>query len=218
VKHKNIKGNIIRTNVLTKFNKSEQHFHEDWTVHVTLRVKNSLLPGGHVFQPTGTIYQLVHDIIGTNLLTKFHEESDDICGLQTIFGKAPPPGGHVFQQPRTIFELIQYIIRSTVLSKFHDDWTIYVTFRVLTSLIGKNAPPSDGLIIKTNRLTKFHEYRTINVSSRVLTRSDNIIVASRVITRKNAPPQVEETNFQGSSANSVGDNSVQDGQIDRRRR
>ncbi|KAH3872737.1 hypothetical protein DPMN_035959, partial [Dreissena polymorpha] len=28
--------------------------------------------GGYVFQQTGTIFELVQDIIGTNLLTKFH--------------------------------------------------------------------------------------------------------------------------------------------------
>ncbi|KAH3895868.1 hypothetical protein DPMN_020035 [Dreissena polymorpha] len=39
---------IININGLTKF-------HEEWTIHVTLRVKNDPPPGGHVFQPTGTI-------------------------------------------------------------------------------------------------------------------------------------------------------------------
>ncbi|KAH3838644.1 hypothetical protein DPMN_112053 [Dreissena polymorpha] len=30
--------------------------------------------GGHVFQPTGTIFKLVKEIIGNNLGTKFHED------------------------------------------------------------------------------------------------------------------------------------------------
>ena len=30
--------------------------------------------GGNVFQQTGTIFELVQDIIGTNLLKKFHED------------------------------------------------------------------------------------------------------------------------------------------------
>ncbi|KAH3798848.1 hypothetical protein DPMN_152451 [Dreissena polymorpha] len=30
--------------------------------------------GGIVFQQTGTIFELVQDVIGTNLLTKFHED------------------------------------------------------------------------------------------------------------------------------------------------
>ncbi|KAH3862975.1 hypothetical protein DPMN_025951 [Dreissena polymorpha] len=31
-------------------------------------------PGGHVFQPTETIFTLIQDIIGTNLLTRYHED------------------------------------------------------------------------------------------------------------------------------------------------
>ncbi|KAH3699014.1 hypothetical protein DPMN_073960 [Dreissena polymorpha] len=31
-------------------------------------------PGGHVFQATGTNFELVQDIIGTNFLTKFHDD------------------------------------------------------------------------------------------------------------------------------------------------
>ncbi|KAH3836139.1 hypothetical protein DPMN_109509 [Dreissena polymorpha] len=31
-------------------------------------------PGDHVFQATGTIFKLVQDIIGTNLLKKFHDD------------------------------------------------------------------------------------------------------------------------------------------------
>ncbi|KAH3894305.1 hypothetical protein DPMN_018461 [Dreissena polymorpha] len=49
-------------NVLTKC-------HEDWTIHVTFKVKNAPPPGGHVFQPTRTIFTLDKDIIATNLLT-----------------------------------------------------------------------------------------------------------------------------------------------------
>ncbi|KAH3739553.1 hypothetical protein DPMN_046207 [Dreissena polymorpha] len=30
-------------------------------------------PGAHVFQPTGNIFKLVQDKVGTNHLTKFHE-------------------------------------------------------------------------------------------------------------------------------------------------
>ncbi|KAH3880670.1 hypothetical protein DPMN_004591 [Dreissena polymorpha] len=31
-------------------------------------------PGAHVFEPTGTIFELAQDIILTNLLTKFHDD------------------------------------------------------------------------------------------------------------------------------------------------
>ncbi|KAH3882679.1 hypothetical protein DPMN_006623 [Dreissena polymorpha] len=53
---------------------------------------------------TRIIFELIHDIIGTNLLTMFHEDL-------TLYNKdAPPPCGH-----------------------FHEDRTINVTFRVLTN-------------------------------------------------------------------------------------
>ncbi|KAH3887017.1 hypothetical protein DPMN_011030 [Dreissena polymorpha] len=65
---------IIRTHVLTKF-------HEDRTINVTSRVltrfaiyKTATPPGCHVFQSTGTIFELVQDIIGTQVLSKFHED------------------------------------------------------------------------------------------------------------------------------------------------
>ncbi|KAH3871912.1 hypothetical protein DPMN_035127 [Dreissena polymorpha] len=87
-----------------------------------------------IFRPTVTIFELIQDIIGTNLLTKFHED-------QTLNKKMPRPGGHVFQATGTIFKLVQNIIRTNLLTKFHDDLTINVTSRVLTM---KNAPPPDG--------------------------------------------------------------------------
>ncbi|KAH3850022.1 hypothetical protein DPMN_092427 [Dreissena polymorpha] len=36
--------------------------------------KNTAPPGAHVFEPTGTIFELAQDIILTNLLTKFHDD------------------------------------------------------------------------------------------------------------------------------------------------
>ncbi|KAH3693199.1 hypothetical protein DPMN_192601 [Dreissena polymorpha] len=79
---------FIRTNVLTKFYGEINspppggHFHEDWTINVILnrtinvasRVKNVPPLGDHNFQATGTIFELVQDIIRTNLLTKFHDD------------------------------------------------------------------------------------------------------------------------------------------------
>ncbi|KAH3839980.1 hypothetical protein DPMN_113421 [Dreissena polymorpha] len=135
------------------------------------------------------------NIIGTNLLTKFHEDWKINVASRVLTRKnAPPPGSHVFQPTRIIFELIQDIIGMNVLTKFHEDWTVNVASRVLTrfyySHIRKNAPPLGSHlfqaniiifeliqdIIETNLiLTKFHEDWTINV-------------ASRVLTRKNAPP------------------------------
>ncbi|KAH3803836.1 hypothetical protein DPMN_132104 [Dreissena polymorpha] len=69
---------IIGMNLLTKL-------HEDRTVNVAS--KTNLLakfhedsrekcpaPGGHVFKATKTVFELIPDIIGTNLMTKFHDD------------------------------------------------------------------------------------------------------------------------------------------------
>ncbi|KAH3876765.1 hypothetical protein DPMN_000615 [Dreissena polymorpha] len=161
----NLFQDIIAAELLNKF-------HADLTINVPSRVltrfyyghirKNAPPPGRHVFQATRTIFKLIQDTIGTNLLNKKN---------------AWPSGGHVFQQKRTSFDLIQDIIRTNVLTKFY------------YSHIKKNAPPpgshvfhATNTIIKLvqditgkNLLTKSHEDWTINM-------------ASRDLTRKNAPP------------------------------
>ncbi|KAH3727031.1 hypothetical protein DPMN_052956 [Dreissena polymorpha] len=123
-------------------------FHDDRKINVTSRVltrKNAPPRSGHVFQPTGIIFERVQDI--------FHED-------RTINEKCPTLGSHVFQANVIIFELIQDINKTNLLTKFHEDWTINVPSRVLTR---KNAPPPGG---------HFHEDRKINVASRVLTRKN----------------------------------------------
>ncbi|KAH3836000.1 hypothetical protein DPMN_109369 [Dreissena polymorpha] len=158
-------------------------------------VKNAPPPGGHIFQATGTIFKLVQDIIGTNLLTKFHDDRAINMGSRVLTRKnaPPPPGGHVFKATEIIFKLIQDIIGTNLLTKFHEDRKINVASKVH---IGKNAPPPGGHvfqptciifelvqdIIGMNLLTKCHEDLTINVASRVLTR----FYYSHI--RKNAPP------------------------------
>ncbi|KAH3748255.1 hypothetical protein DPMN_182693 [Dreissena polymorpha] len=133
-------------------------------------LKNAPPTGGHVFQATGTTFELVH-IIGTNLLTKFHDDRTIHMASRVLTRKKPRPlGGHVFPPTGTIFKLIQDIIGTNHLTKFHSDRTTNAASRVLTR---KNAPPPD--IIRTNLLTKFHEDRKINV-------------AYRLLTRKTAPP------------------------------
>ncbi|KAH3707967.1 hypothetical protein DPMN_067405 [Dreissena polymorpha] len=98
---------------------------------------------------TGTLFELVQNIIGKNLLTKFHDERTINTASRVLTRKnATPPW-----RP--------YIIGTNHLTKVHDDRTINVASRVLTR---KNAPPPD--IIRTNLLTKFHEDRIINVASR----------------------------------------------------
>ncbi|KAH3867043.1 hypothetical protein DPMN_030168 [Dreissena polymorpha] len=53
---------IIGMNLLTKF-------YEDRTINMASRVKNALPLGSHVFQANVTIFELIQDIIETNLLT-----------------------------------------------------------------------------------------------------------------------------------------------------
>ncbi|KAH3846228.1 hypothetical protein DPMN_088527 [Dreissena polymorpha] len=153
-------------------------------------LKNALPTGGHVFQASGIIFELIQDIIGTNLLTKFHDDRTinvasrvlkrdyTICYIKN----APPPGGHVFLATDTIFKLIQDIIRTHLLTKFHEDRKINVASRPYKEKCpapgGHIFQPTSIIfelvhdIIGINLLTKFHEDRTINVPSRV----------------KNAPP------------------------------
>ncbi|KAH3825178.1 hypothetical protein DPMN_127051 [Dreissena polymorpha] len=147
--------------------------------HITQR-KNAQPPGGHIFQATGTIFELVQDIIEKNL-----ENSDNSVNnvfYSYITKTATPPWRPCFstnRKFRTIFEGDQDIIGTNRLTKFHDDRTMNVA---------KNAPSSGrgGHVFKTtetifeliqdiigtNLLTKFHDFWKINVASRV----------------KNAPP------------------------------
>ncbi|KAH3867405.1 hypothetical protein DPMN_030531 [Dreissena polymorpha] len=146
--------------------------------------------GSHVFQAKVTIVELILDIIGTNLLSKFHEDQKiyiyiNVASRVLTRKNAPPPGGHVFQ-PTSIIVLTRknalppwwpYIIGMNLLTKFHEDQTINVASGV------KNAPPprqpcfsrngyhfkTHPRYIETNLLTKFHEDWTINVASRELT-------------------------------------------------
>ncbi|KAH3859503.1 hypothetical protein DPMN_102320 [Dreissena polymorpha] len=113
---------------------------------------------------TGTIFELIQNIIRTNVLTKFHEDWT-INVISTVLTKknAPSPDCNSFQQTGTILELIQSIIETNILTMFHKHQTINV------ASIGKNALPPGG---HTNLLTKFHEDRTINLGSKVLTRKN----------------------------------------------
>ncbi|KAH3793800.1 hypothetical protein DPMN_147322 [Dreissena polymorpha] len=95
-----------------------------------------------------TYFQLHRDIIGTNLLTKFHEDRTTNVALRVFTRKnASPTGGHVFQQTRTTFELNQHIIKTSILTNFE----------------------LDRDIIGTKLLIKFHEDRKRNVPSRKYT-------------------------------------------------
>ncbi|KAH3832281.1 hypothetical protein DPMN_105562 [Dreissena polymorpha] len=90
----------------------------------------------------------VTDIIGTNLLTKFHEDRKINVASRE---KCPAPGSHVFQPTGIIFELVQDIIGMNLLTKFHEDRTVNVASRVLeinvTSRV-KIAPPRGGHVFQ----------------------------------------------------------------------
>ncbi|KAH3786096.1 hypothetical protein DPMN_164197 [Dreissena polymorpha] len=131
---------IIGTNLLTKvltrkmprplvamfFEQPKQFSNLSKTINVASRVKNAPPPGGH----------LVKNIIGMNLLTKFHEDRtinvDSRLLTSHIKKNAPPLDSHDFQANNTIFELVQDIIKTNLLTTFHEDWTINVVSRVIT--------------------------------------------------------------------------------------
>ncbi|KAH3812601.1 hypothetical protein DPMN_141037 [Dreissena polymorpha] len=117
---------------------------------------------------TKTVFELLQDIIGTNLLTKFHEDRKINVASRVLTRKnAGPPGGHVFQPTGIIFELVQDMIGLNLLTNFHEDWTIKVAPRV------KNVPPLGSHVFQANvTIFEFHEDRKINVASRVLTRKN----------------------------------------------
>ncbi|KAH3716865.1 hypothetical protein DPMN_059596 [Dreissena polymorpha] len=139
------------------------------------------------------------NIIGTNLLTKFHDDRkinvtsrvkiapplwwQYIIGMNLLTEfhedrtinvasreKCPTLGSHVFQAKVTIFELIQDIIGTNLLSKFHEDWKINVASRVLTR---KNAPPHGG-----------HVFQPTGIIFKLV----QDIVGMNLLTKKNAPP------------------------------
>ncbi|KAH3818035.1 hypothetical protein DPMN_119622 [Dreissena polymorpha] len=96
------------------------------------------------------------NVIGTNLLTKFHEYPKIYMASRVLTRKnAPPPGSHVFQPTGIIFELFQDIIEMNLLTKFHEDRTVNVVSREQEYIY----------INKTNVLTKFHDDWAKNVTS-----------------------------------------------------
>ncbi|KAH3887472.1 hypothetical protein DPMN_011489 [Dreissena polymorpha] len=118
----------FETNVLTKF-------HEDWAKNVSYKLftcfhyihieKTAPPPGGHVFPPIMTIFELFHD-------------DWEIIGTSRVFTRntAPPPDGYASNVTSTVFttfELSRGINGTNVLTKFHEDQTtrpslLYVLF------------------------------------------------------------------------------------------
>ncbi|KAH3873113.1 hypothetical protein DPMN_036339 [Dreissena polymorpha] len=147
------------------FNQQESfsNFHEGRTLNVGCRVKNCLPPCGHVFQQTKIIFELMLDIMKTNVLTKFHEDwTINLASIvlisfcfSHIIKNTPSPGGHIslafFSDQMWpleknvpppggyVFQQTRTILDS---SKLHGDWTINVASRVLTK---KTGPPHGSL-------------------------------------------------------------------------
>ncbi|KAH3773741.1 hypothetical protein DPMN_175109 [Dreissena polymorpha] len=68
-----------------------------------------------------TIFDLIQDIIGTNLRTKFHDDQKINVASRVLTRKnAEPTGSHVFQPISIMFELIQDIIGMNLLTIFHE--------------------------------------------------------------------------------------------------
>ncbi|KAH3883400.1 hypothetical protein DPMN_007355 [Dreissena polymorpha] len=137
--------------------------------------KNAPPLGSHVFQAKVTIFELIQDIIGTNHLSKFHEDQKINVASRVL--------------TRFYYSHIN-IIGMNLRTKFYEDRTINVASRVLTrfcyghtctsilvyshTCIRKNALPLGSNVfqisLKTNLLTKVHEDWTIN---------ENVDVAQR---------------------------------------
>ncbi|KAH3798426.1 hypothetical protein DPMN_152025 [Dreissena polymorpha] len=92
--------------------------------------------GGHVFQQTGTSFELRRSIIRPNVRTKFHE--DWTINMTSIVKTVPPPGGHVFKRSGTIFKHTLDIKQTNGLTYFDHDQDF----------------------IRKNLWTKFHENPT----------------------------------------------------------
>ncbi|KAH3879320.1 hypothetical protein DPMN_003222 [Dreissena polymorpha] len=131
-----------------------------------------MAPWRNFFSTDWNHFELVQDIIGTNLLTKFHEDA-------------------TINVASTVLTTKNVTSRKThVLTKFHEDWTKNVTSRVFTcfhyihNFIEKTAPPPGGHVFspiwtifklvcdinETNVLTKFHDDWAKIVTSRVFIR------------------------------------------------
>ncbi|KAH3838331.1 hypothetical protein DPMN_111739 [Dreissena polymorpha] len=142
---------------------------------ILLTKKNDPPPGAHVFLPTGTIFEVIQDIIGTNLLNKFHDDRTINVSIRVLtrfndshLGKnALSPGSHVFQTTGIFFELIQDIIGTPTLLPMLTRKTDTAPMR-----------PSTGTIFKLVQ----DIMGTLNVDSRVL----RSVYYSH--TWKNAPP------------------------------
>ncbi|KAH3863337.1 hypothetical protein DPMN_026322 [Dreissena polymorpha] len=96
-------------------------------------IKMDIVSNFHENQEDNVTCRKAQNIIGTNIMTKIHEDRKINVASRVLTRKnAPPPGSHVFQTIVTIFELIQDIIETYILAKFYEDWNINVASTELT--------------------------------------------------------------------------------------
>ncbi|KAH3894862.1 hypothetical protein DPMN_019021 [Dreissena polymorpha] len=98
------KARVFSENSLANKTTVLTNFHDDWEKIVTFRVftrKTAIPTGGHVFQRTGTTFELNQHIITTTILTKLHGDWA-LNVTSTVF---------------TSFELDQDIIGTNLLTK-----------------------------------------------------------------------------------------------------
>ncbi|KAH3749456.1 hypothetical protein DPMN_183954 [Dreissena polymorpha] len=111
---------INKTNVLT-------NFHDEWAKIVTSRVftrKTAPPTGGHVYQLTGTTFELDQHIIKANILTNFKLDRDIIgTNLLTNVYKPNVDDGRTEDGQRLV-------TKAHLSNQFHDNWTTNVTSRV----------------------------------------------------------------------------------------
>ncbi|KAH3892153.1 hypothetical protein DPMN_016265 [Dreissena polymorpha] len=68
-----------------------------------------------------SIFDLIQDIIGTNVRTKCHDDQTINVASRVLTRKnAEPTGSHVFQPISIMFELVQDIIGMNLLTIFHE--------------------------------------------------------------------------------------------------
>ncbi|KAH3752858.1 hypothetical protein DPMN_187484 [Dreissena polymorpha] len=115
------------------------HLHEDWALNVT-----------------STVFELDRDIIGTNLLTKFHKDRTinvasrvftNTCGRTT--DKDRKTTLSPWQPFLTKFHE-NWAKNMTSNTNFHDDWAKVVTSRVFTR---KTGPPTGGHVFQRTGIT-----------------------------------------------------------------
>ncbi|KAH3808152.1 hypothetical protein DPMN_136503 [Dreissena polymorpha] len=172
---------IIGTNILTK---------------VLTRTKAPLPPFGSCFQSTGTMFKIIQDIIGTNLLTTFHEDRTINVASKVLTEKCPSPMRPYFSTSLNHFSTRPRYHWANLLSKFREEPTINEASRVLSR---KFAMPLEGHVFQQtiffflNVLTKFHDDKTLNETFRALTRKNASPTGGNMFCNQLQPKLIQDT-------------------------